>query len=181
MMSIEYKITRHAIERTAERLGIEASQAESHIKQLMQTAHLQGITANKDGGTNRIYDHHASNTRIITCSDGETVITLYRMPERDIKANDFRFLKGALTREIRKLRREYTSKIRQTERQLAKEYAKLSEQLSNYANARNPNTRELIGERMANTERIISGTRQAIERMKDEMQARIKAIEVISE
>ena len=59
--------------------------------------------------------------------------------------------------------------------------AKLAEQMANYANARNPQTRELVGGRLEETERHIEWTRRKIERMKDEVKAKVKAIEVITE
>ena len=67
------------------------------------------------------------------------------------------------------------------ERSLSGQYARLAEQMTNYANARNPQTRELVGGRMEETERHIEGTRRKIERMKDEVKAKVKAIEVIAE
>jgi len=123
-------------------------------------------------GKRSIYE--AGDIQIIVDSTTQAVITVHHALRMD-------FLRPALEREIRKIKRESTRKIRATERQLAGQYRKLGEQLVNFSNARNPQTRELIGERIEQTENTIEGVKRSIERMKDEMNAKIRAIELIAE
>src|SRR5699024_4407320 len=124
------------------------------------------------GGERILYE--ADSVQFIVGDKSRTVITVHPATRLD-------FLRQTLEREVRKIRRENTPDIRAVERTLGGQYARLAEQLTNYANARNPQTRELVGGRMEETERHIEGTRRKIERMEDEVKAKVKAIEVIAE
>lgn len=176
-----YKLTEHAIKRAVERLGIAKSQAVNYVNQLMRTAYLQGIEGNKNG-ISRIYDHYESRTRIITNESGDVVITVYKFREpldKTMISTDF--LVDTLEREKRKLHRLYTPQIRRRELKYAELLQELADMALNRAKARNPNTRDLIAERMsdklADAERVM----RTIERLNDEWQAKVRAIEVISE
>lgn len=174
-----YKLTRHAVERTIKRLGVPENHAHNHVNQLMQSAYMQGIVPSKYGPA-RVYDHHKTNTRIIVSEDGSTVITVYKHEERSVldvvKAD---FLRPTLERELRKVKRESTRQIRAAERSLAKVYAELAERMKNFANARNPHTRDLIQERIWEAEEAIDEIKRNIERMMGEYETKVEAIEVI--
>lgn len=163
----KYTPTRHTIDRARLRFGIPSESVADWINGLMSEAKY--VAAN---GKRSIYE--AGDIQIIVDSTTQAVITVHHALRTD-------FLRPALEREIRKIRREYTRKIRATERKLAGQYRRLGEQFVNFSNARNPQTRALIGERIEQTENIIEGVKQGIERMKDDMQAKIKAIELIAE
>lgn len=164
----KYSLTNHALDRIATRFGIKSHKASEWVNNIMRTAKY--VHSQPDGKL--VYD--SEGNRIIVSATDNRVITVFPQVTLD-------FLQATLEREVRKLKREYTAKIRQTERQLAGQYRKLGEQMANYANARNPQTRELVGGRIEETERHIEGTKQGIAKMNDEMRNKIRAIEVISE
>lgn len=161
-------MTSHALERARLRLGVQADKALTWINDLMKKAKY--ISA--QGDHRLIYEN--GDVRIIVDTRNNMVVTVHHALRMD-------FLKPSLEREIRKLKREYTKSIRTSERHLSNHYRKLGEQMKNYANARNPQTRELIGNRIEETKSAIDGITGSIERKKDELQAKIKAIEVIME
>ena len=152
---LKYIPTRHALDRARIRFGIASDKAVKWINELMQGAKYvasngrNGLTYEKDG------------IRIVVDGTTNAVITLYPALRTD-------FLRPALEREMRKIKRESTREIRELERRLAKAYAELSERMMNYANARNPKTRASIGERISEVEAIISEVETAIERLQDE-------------
>lgn len=165
---LKYVPTRHAIDRARIRFGITPDKAAEWINELMQGAKYvasngrNGLTYEKDG------------IRIVIDGATNAVITLHHALRTD-------FLRPALEREARKIKRESTREIRELERRLAKAYAELSDRMMNYANARNPKTRAIIGERVSEVEAFISEVETAIERLQDETQAKLKAIELIAE
>src|SRR5699024_1901636 len=165
---MKYRITHHALERARMRFGVDIKDAEKWANDLMK----RGRYVCAQAGDRLLYRN--GEYRILVDTRKNTIITVYKETNID-------FLRPTLEREIRKIRREYTRNIRALERSLAGQYARLAEQMTNYANARNPQTRELVGDRMEETERHIEGTRRKIERMKDEVKAKVKAIEVIAE
>lgn len=176
-----YRLTEHAKNRAVERLGIDRDQAGNHINQLLRTAILQGIEGSKDGKY-RIYDHHKTRIRIIVNFEDDTVVTVYKFPEpldKDSVSTDF--LRPTLEREKRKLHRFYTRAIRKLELNYAEMLRELADMAINRAKACNPNTRELIAERMADKQEQTCDIIGEIERLNDEWQAKVRAIEVISE
>lgn len=164
-----YYPTNHAIERVVLRFGITADKALKWVNDKLLSAKY--VTAQSDGST-IVFEN--GDARFVVNGKNNTVVTVHHSTRLD-------FLRPTLEREIRKIRREYTRELRHMERSLAGQYRKLGEQMANYANARNPNTRALIGERIEMTESAIEGMKRKIERIKDEMETRIRAIEVISE
>lgn len=177
----KYSVTQHAIKRTGERLGIGAEHAEHHLNNLMQSAYFQGVVPSKQGRA-RVYDHHKSNTRLILCEAGKRIITVYKMPEGlDVSGLMLDFLRPTLEREMRKLKRLYTRKVRAYELKHAEALRELSEMTFNRARARNPNTRDLISERIAIKQDEVKTLVADIKRFGDEYETKKKAIEVISE
>jgi len=165
---MKYVVSHHATERAMLRFGIESERVGEWVNDMMSKAKY----ISSQGGGRLLYE--ADGVQFIVGDKSRTVITVHPSIRLD-------FLRPALEREIRKIKRETTRNIRALERSLAGQYARLAEQMTNYANARNPQTRELVGGRMAETERHIEGTRRKIERLEDETKAKIKAIEVIAE
>src|SRR5690554_3421198 len=161
---MKYVPTRHALDRARVRFGIESDKVAEWINELMQGAKYvasngrNGLTYEKDG------------IRIVVDGTTNAVITLHHTLRTD-------FLRPALEREMRKIKRESTRQTRELERRLAKAYALLSERMMNYANARNPQTRELISERIDDVNSYINELESEIERLKDETQAKLRAIE----
>src|SRR5690625_6194389 len=91
------------------------------------------------------------------------------------------FLRPTLEREKRKLERLYTRNIRKLELKYAESLKELADMAINRARARNPNTRAIISDRMADKQEDIDGIVSEIERLEDERKAKVRAIEVISE
>lgn len=164
-----YYPTAHAIERIKARFGVAVEDISCWVKR--NIAKAKPIVENNGGNTMIL---ETSGIRFVVDRRNNAIVTVYHPIRLD-------FLRPALEREIRKIKREYTRKIRHTERSLAGQYKRLAEQMTNYANARNPNTRALIGERIGKTENLIDGIKRSIGRLKSEQKTRVRAIEVISE
>jgi len=177
----KYSLTRHAKKRVIERLGVISEQAINHVNQLMQTAYLQGHTKGRHGFC-RVYDHPKTKTRLIVANDCDKIITVYKFPE-SVDKTGIRtdFLRPLLEREKRKIDRHYTRAIRKLELQYAENLRELADMAINRARARNPKTRELIAERMADRREEGERLTEKIERLQDEWKAKVKVIEVISE
>lgn len=140
-----FDVTNHAVSRAVERLGVAREYAANHVIQLMQSAYYQGMTPGPRGIT-KIFDHHKSETRIITDELAETIITVYKFPELPKVVGEY--LSPIINRELRKARRLHTRTVRALELEKAHEMTILAEMAMNYANARNPKTRGLIAGRM---------------------------------
>lgn len=164
----KYTPTHHAVTRAAVRFGIDSDKVIDWVNELMQKAKYVAAS-----GKHRITFEH-DGVQIIVDTRNNAVVTVHNVLRAD-------FLKPTLEREIRKIKRESTRQIRLTEKRLAKAYAELSDKLMNYANARNPNTRKSIGVTIEQNRQQIDDLTNNIERQKDELSAKIKAIEVITE
>lgn|SRR5699024_1030695 len=163
-----YYVTHHAAERARLRFGIEGHSVVEWINDVMKKAKY----VSSQGNDRLLYEH--KDMQIIVGGNSRKIITIHPNTRLD-------FLRPALEREIRKIKRETTRNIRAAERRLAKEYKELGERLINYANAKNPNTRDIVAERVSEKESIIKDLKLSIERMEDDLTAKVKAIEVITE
>ncbi|WP_432661337.1 hypothetical protein [Bacillus subtilis] len=74
-----YEVTKHAVDRAVERLGISRPQAAGHLRQLMKTAFYVGDLTNEYGKRVKAFDHIKSRTRLIV--DGIRVVTVYKMAD----------------------------------------------------------------------------------------------------
>src|SRR5690625_4402966 len=158
----------HAIERARLRFGVEPARAVDWINDLMKNAEY--LTSNAKNQAIYLFD----GGRIVIDTTDNTVITLYNEAKTD-------FLRPVIEREKRKLYRNYTRQSRKIERLYAESLRELAEMAVNRANARNPKTRELIAERIADKQAEIDGLVSEIERSQDDYKAKIRAMEVISE
>lgn len=164
----KYTPTHHAIDRARIRFGIASESVAEWINAIMKDAKY--VSAN--GKNQLIYESKSGDIRLVIDDRTKAVITLH-------STMSVSFLRPALEREIRKLRRETTRRTRAIERKIADAYAELAEQMANFANAKNPNTRALIEERIRNSEAKIEELKRSIERIDDGVQAKIKAVEMI--
>lgn len=164
----KYTPTRHAIDRARVRFGLASEEVTEWINEKMTDAKFVAT----NGSKRLIYENEGVQFII----DGATnaVITVHH-------ALSTNFLRPTLEREMRKIKRESIRETRELERRLAKAYAGLAEQMMNYANAKNPSTRASIGERIIETEAFINEVVNAIKRLNDNTQAKLKAIELIAE
>ena len=167
----KYQPTTHAINRARLRYGIEPAQVVDWINENMRDAKVVGRDGSRKG--NPIYETVEGILMVIDDSTNAVITVL-----GDISTD---FLRPALERELRKINRFYTRSIRQAELDYAENLRELSDMAINRARARNPKTRELITERMADKQANIDGLLTEIERMNDEWQAKKRAIEVIAE
>lgn len=163
-----YTPTRHAIERARLRFGIDAEHVSEWINAMMAQAERIGTS----GAKGVVYK--SEDVRIVVDETTGLVITLH--PELDAG-----FLKPALERERRKLNRLYTRRIRKHELAYAEALQELASMAINRARARNPHTREIIADRMSDKQSEIDGLVREIERLQDDWQAKVRAIEVIAE
>src|SRR5690625_2519775 len=149
---MRYSPTSHAIERARMLCGVKAEKDTEWINEVMKGAKYVA-----EQGKNRLlYESSDGNIRIIVDANTRAVVTVHHALRMD-------FLRPALEREIRKIKRESTRRIRMTERNLAEAYAELAERMMNFANARNPQTRKLIEGRIESIQADISDLERHIE------------------
>lgn len=164
----QYTVTKHAAQRAMLRFGITPEKVTEWANDLMRKAKY--VCAN---GSNRlVYDNNG--IQLVVDGSSHYIITIHSELKTD-------FLRPTLEREIRKIKREGTRQIRETERKLASVYAELSTKLANYANAKNPNTRKSIGRGVKQAQVKAAELGREIERIEDEVKAKIMAIELISD
>lgn len=166
-----YRPTSHAIHRAELRYGVDATDVYEWVNGLMDGASIVGFGGRDQ--KNPIYES-TEGIRLVIDEARNAVVTILGDVSTD-------FLRPTLEREKRKLDRLYTRNIRRMELQYAEELRELADMAVNRAKARNPKTRELIAERMADKQDVVCGLLTEIERNKDEWQSRIRAIEVIAE
>src|SRR5690625_4455122 len=167
---MRYTPTSHAIERARIRFGVRTEKVKEWINEVMKGAKYVAAQ-----GKNRLlYKSSDGNIRIIVDANTRTVVTVHHALRMD-------FLRPAHEREIRQIKREGTRQIRAAERNLAEAYAELAEKMKNFANARNPKTRELIESRIEEAQADINDYKLHIEQMQDAMQEKIREIELIAE
>ena len=164
----EYMPTTHAIDRAKARFGIDEEVVREWINKMMGTAKFIG---RNDGGKSL---YKSGDVRLVVNDSTRTVITVHHDVSTD-------FLRPALERELRKLKRLYTRNIRALELEYAEAMRELADMAVNRARARNPHTREIIAGRMSDKQAEIDGLVREIERSQDEWQAKVRAIEVIAE
>ena len=167
---MRYSPTSHAIERARMRFGVKSEKVTEWVNEVMEGAKYVA----SQGKNRLLYESSDGNIRIIVDANTRAVVTVHHALRMD-------FLRPALEREIRKIKRESTRQIRESERNLAEAYAELAERMRNFANARNPQTRKLIESRIEETQADIDDYKRHIELMKDAMQGKIRAIELIAE
>lgn len=170
-----FRVTAHAITRAVQRLGVAPEQAANHLNQLMQSAIFVGNDS-RDGNMYRKYVHQRSDTKIII--KGNTIVTVY--PQTIAESINATFLRPILEREKRKIRREHVRIVRALEYEEASAMQEYAEMALNRARARNPKTRELIAQRMADTQASINDIKAKIELQESEYETKIKAIEIIA-
>ena len=137
-----YRVTKHAVERTVERLGISAEYASNHLIQLMQTAYYNGSTPHPSGKMTKVFDHYKTRTRIIV-DDNDSIVTVYKVPEEPMNIIP-EILRPLISKEFRKLSREVTRNTRLLEKEIAELTVQMGERMVAKANAKNPNTRAII-------------------------------------
>ena len=164
----EYMPTTHAIDRARARFGIDEEVVREWINGLMGTAKFIG---RNDGGKSL---YKSGDVRLVVNDSTRTIITVHHDVSTD-------FLRPALERELRKLKRLYTRNIRALELKYAEAMRELADMAVNRAKARNPETRALIGERMTEKQSEIDSRINEIERMNDEYSSKKRAIELIAE
>lgn len=163
----KYQPTKHAIERAELRFGIAPDNAVNWFNELMRKAKY--VASNGNNGL--VYQ--VDDIRLVVDGMTNAIITVHDALSAD-------FLKPALERELRKLKREYTLAIRKLELEYAESLKEIGEMAVNRARARNPKIRELIEDRINDKQAYADGVARRIERLADEWQAKERAIEVIA-
>ncbi|MBS4195375.1 hypothetical protein [Lederbergia citri] len=157
-----YRVTKHAIDRAVERLGVSAEYATNHLIQLMQTAYYNGSTPHPNGKRHKVFDHYKTRTRVIVSED-DSIITVYKLPEENALTIPS-FLRPVVEREFRRVRREVTRLTRRHEEAIGKLTVEMGERIWARARAKNPNTREMIQAEIDEIQAKINGHLAAIER-----------------
>ncbi|MDQ0270775.1 hypothetical protein [Cytobacillus purgationiresistens] len=148
-----YIVTKHAIERAYERLGISRKNAAHHLNQLMQTAFYQGETQDQ-GSVRKIYDHHKSRTRIFV--EDNHIITVYKFPEEAITPQPtlpyIDEISQLIKRKFAKSEREFKRKERTLSIELAEFNLELATLRLNFAKAKSPKVRTNLVEKISEVE-----------------------------
>lgn len=164
-----YLLRNHAIDRIRARYGYRAHEATEWVNDLMQTARY--LSDGHNGS--KLYESE-EGVRLYIDKDGKTVVTVHS----EVSTS---FLTPVLKREIRKLDSQYTKEIRENELELGLTNRRYGEMTINYANAKNPNTRELISKR-AESERVKARRIELkIERLIADKEAKIHAVNMMIE
>lgn len=166
--TFKYTPSRHATDRLKIRFGIAADKAAKWINDKMRNAKY--VSSN---GKNRL-TYENDGVQIVVDDTTRVVITVHH-------AVTTSFLRPVLEREMRKLSREHTRLVRQIELDHAMTLRKYADNAVNYAKARNPKTRDLISGRMTELKAVADGYMARIERMEDEYDAKVRAVELIAE
>src|SRR5690625_3133306 len=127
-LSLRYQPTKHAIERAELRFGITPDNAADWFNELMRKAKY--VASNGKNGL--VYQ--VDDIRLVVDGMTNAIITVHDSLSAD-------FLKPALERELRKLKREYTRLIRKLELEYAESLQEIGDMAVNRAKARNPKTR----------------------------------------
>src|SRR5699024_329637 len=163
----QYVPTTHAIDRANTRFGVASEKVSEWVNGLMEKAtHIASSTDNCE-----VFEY--DGIRIVANPVSNTIVTVHHIVKLD-------FLKPAIEREARRLRREHVRAIRKLELKYAEALREVAEMAVNRARACNPNTRELIAERMAQKQAQASGYVSTIERKESEYQDRLRAMEMIA-
>lgn len=137
-----YRVTKHAVDQAVDRFEWERSNAESRIKQLMQTAVYQG-----DDGKGRVFDHYRTRTRFILARDNDTVVTVYSMdtvkPVVDSPTLSSAIV-AAVKRELSKAGREFKRQQRAIQSEVAALHFELADAMAKQARVYHPPTVERI-------------------------------------
>lgn len=170
-----YQPNVHALRRAKLRFNIDHEDAFVWINDLMKKAKL--VTYQNGDKRNAVYVSDYLNEKVTIIADDSinVVKTLY---PTEIKTD---FLRPVLERELRKIKREYTRAKRNIELKYAESLRELAEMAINRAKACNPQTRELIAEKISDKQAEIDEYVRSIERLDDEYKAKIRAIELIAE
>lgn len=162
-----YYPTTHAMDRISMRFGVDVSEVAAWVNDKMAKATF--IKENKRGQS----EYRNEGVRFIVDDKNGAIVTVYS----EVSTN---FLRPVLERELRKMHRKHTRKVRQMEHDQAEALAKYAEMAMNKAKARNPETRDLIAERMAEVWAIIEGYNMRIDREADEYKSKVRAVELIA-
>jgi SMC interacting uncharacterized protein involved in chromosome segregation len=148
-----YAVTNHAIERAAERLGVDKLQACNHLNQLMQTAYLNGLTPSTKGGRTRVFDHFGAKVRIIVAAEEDRIITVYKFPEVEtVQAIPTAFaadIQKTIQRKYSAAERDYKRQTRLLETELAEMNLEIAKLQLNKARAKSPRTISSIEKKVA--------------------------------
>ncbi|MGL3988387.1 hypothetical protein [Bacillus paralicheniformis] len=141
----QYEVTKHAIDRAVERLGVLRSVAPNHLVQLMQTAVYVGSNPDKRGGRQEVYDHHKSRVRFIVYKN--KIVTVYKMPEPLDAIPDE--MKTALRRKANAMIRRIKRETRALNVQLAEKNLEIAQLELNRAKARSNKVITSIDEKIS--------------------------------
>src|SRR5690606_16743953 len=133
-----YRVSKHAVDQAVDRFGWERKDADSRIRQLMQTAVYQG-----DDGKGRIFDHYRSRVRFILARDNDTVVTVYSMDTVKPVAETPTLssaIAAAVKRELSKAGREFKRQQRAIQSEVAALHFELADALAKQARVYHPPT-----------------------------------------
>ena len=156
-MSLE--ISRHAAERLEQRFDVKEEDYSKWVADNIERAY-NSYTQNFGGRKQRVYQGRIAE--IVVDEIDNKVITVKPTVKVDRVAD-------VLAREYRSLYRENTRMIRKIEVEVSELYSKLSDRMLSFARAKNPNTRESIGQDIEEVEREIKRKTYSIRDLEDEI------------
>ncbi|KYC77827.1 hypothetical protein B4090_3995 [Bacillus licheniformis] len=145
----QYEVTKHAIDRTVERLGINREHAKGHLLNLMQTAYYVGQQSNANGRITKIFDHINSRTRLLV--NDSAIVTVYPMADPlDATATELPDeMKTALRRKANAMIRRIKRETRALNVQLAEKNLEIAQLELNRAKARSNKVIASIDEKIS--------------------------------
>lgn len=151
-LSRTIEVTKHAIDRSVERLGFQRATADNNIRQLLAVATFHGIGSSSKGPT-EIYLHHKTKTTIVISRKDNCVVTVYRdneeltqlKPKATITIDR---ISAAIKRELSRMTTQLRREIRKLTEQQAQLNISAAELTLNKIRCKAPHTQALIQTRI---------------------------------
>ena len=156
---MEFTISRHAEERLEQRFGVDKGNFIKWVADNIERAYKM-YTQNHGGRRQTV--HVGNIAEIVIDEVSKKVVTIKPTVKVDRVA-------AVLDREYRRLYRENTRNIRLLEVEVSELYSELSGRMMSFARAKNPQTRELIGQDIESIERTIRRKTFEIRDLEDEI------------
>lgn len=149
-LSRTIEVTKHAIDRSIERLGFQRATADNNIRQLLAVAAFHGIGSSSKGPT-EIYLHRKTRTTIVISRKENCVVTVYRADEEPTQSKatiTIDRISAAIKRELSKMTTQLRREIRKLTEQQAQLNVNIAELNLNKVRCKAPHTQALIQTRI---------------------------------
>ncbi|MFJ7665283.1 hypothetical protein ACIQXW_23275 [Lysinibacillus sp. NPDC097162] len=149
-LSRTIEVTKHAIDRSIERLGFQRATADNNIRQLLAVATFHGIGSSSKCPT-EIYLHHKTKTTIVISRKDNCVVTVYRdieEPSQSKATITIDRISTAIKRELSRMTTQLRREIRKLTEQQAQLNVSIAELTLKKIRCKAPHTQALIQTRI---------------------------------